>query len=370
VNRPLVDLRLEGVTARDEAHGPVEQVDLYIRHGEFFTIVGSPRSGKSMLLRLVAGFAAPSAGRVLIDGEDVGGTPPGRRDIGFVFQDGALWPHLDVFDHVAFGLRARGTPREEVDRRVPVVLGRLGLTGLEHLRPDALTLDQRRRLALARALAVEPRVLLLDEPLAHLEPAARKALRLELARLHRDLAVTTLHATRDAADALALSDRIGVLVDGRLRQVGDPPELYWRPRDRAVAEALGPANLLPVKVVEVRDTGVVVESPGGSQAPIAAEGTWHHGARGLLCMRPESLGLVEAAMARGPGFRGTVALRVFEGTRHMYEVDIGGGAKLRVELPAIGESHIFRLGDPVRVEVSSETAVLLPDEGEPASGQP
>ncbi len=360
MNRPLVDLRLERISARDAAHGPVENVDLYIRHGEFLTIVGAQRSGKSMLLRLVAGFADPTAGRVLIDGEDVTTMPPGRRGIGFVFQEGALWPHMNVFEHVAFGLRARGAPKEEIARHVPVVVRRLGLEGLETCRPDALTLDGRRRLALARALAVEPRVLLLDEPLAHLEPTARKALRLELARLHRDLAVTTLHATRDAADALALSDRIAVLEDGRVIQIGDPPELYWRPRNPSVAEALGPANLLPVRVVEVRETGVLVESPGGSQAPIAAEGAWREGGRGLLCMRPESLGLVEAAMARGPGFPGTVALRVFEGTRHMYEIDIGGGAKLRVELPAIGESHVFRLGDAVRVEISSETAVLLP----------
>jgi ABC-type Fe3+/spermidine/putrescine transport system ATPase subunit len=360
VNRPLVDVRLDGVSALDAAHGPVENVDLYVRHGEFVTIVGAQRSGKSMVLRLVGGFAEPGAGRILIDGQDVTRVPPGRRDIGFVFQEGALWPHLSVFEHVAFGLRARGAPREHIARHVPVVIGRLGLTGLEGRRPDTLTLDQRRRLALARALAVEPKVLLLDEPLSHLEPAPRKALRFELARLHADLAVTTLHATRDAADSLALSDRIAVLDDGRVIQVGEPPELYWRPRNRIVAEALGPANLLPVRVVEVRDTGVVVESPGGSRAPIAAEGTWRQGAQGLLCTRPESVGLVEAAMGRGPGFPGTVALRVFEGTRHMYEVDIGGGAMLRVELPAIGESHIFRLGDAVRVEISSETAVLLP----------
>ena len=255
VSRPLVDIRLEGVTALDAAHGPVENVTLQVRHGEFFTIVGSQRSGKSMLLRLVAGFAEPRAGRVLFEGENITRTPPGQRGIGFVFQDGALWPHLSVFEHVAFGLRAGGAPAEEVERRVPRVLSRLGLGGLEARRPDALSLDQRRRLALARALAVEPRVLLLDEPLSHLEPTARKALRLELARLHRDLAVTTLHATRDAADALALSDRIAVLVDGRVVQVGEPPELYWRPRDSSVASALGPANLLPVRVVEVRDTG-------------------------------------------------------------------------------------------------------------------
>jgi ABC-type Fe3+/spermidine/putrescine transport system ATPase subunit len=253
VNRPLVDVRLDGVSALDAAHGPVENVDLYVRHGEFVTIVGAQRSGKSMVLRLVGGFAEPGAGRILIDGQDVTRVPPGRRDIGFVFQEGALWPHLSVFEHVAFGLRARGAPREHIARHVPVVIGRLGLTGLEGRRPDTLTLDQRRRLALARALAVEPKVLLLDEPLSHLEPAPRKALRFELARLHADLAVTTLHATRDAADSLALSDRIAVLDDGRVIQVGEPPELYWRPRNRIVAEALGPANLLPVRVVEVRD---------------------------------------------------------------------------------------------------------------------
>jgi ABC-type Fe3+/spermidine/putrescine transport system ATPase subunit len=360
VKRALVDVRLEDVSARDATHGPVENVSLHVRHGEFFTIVGAPRSGKSMLLRLIAGFAAPSAGRVLIDGEDVTQTPPGRRGVGVVFQDGALWRHVDVFEHVAFGLRARRASDEEVRRHVPIVLKRLGLNGLETSRPDALDLDHRRRLALARALAVEPRVLLLDEPLAHLDPTARKSLRLELVRLHRDLAVTTIHATRDAADALALSDRIAVLADGRVVQVGEPPELYWRPRTRTVVEALGPANLLPVRVVEARDTGVVVESPAGSRVPIAAEPWWRPGARGLLCMRPESLGLVEAAMARAPGFPGTVALRMFEGARHIYEVDIGAEAKLRVELPAIGERHVFRLGDAVRVEISSETAVLLP----------
>jgi ABC-type Fe3+/spermidine/putrescine transport system ATPase subunit len=361
VSRPLVDVRLDGISARDAAHGPVQDVNLHVRHGEFLTIVGAQRSGKSMLLRLVAGFAEPRAGRVLVEGEDITDTPPGRRGIGIVFQGGALWPHMTVFEHVAFGLQVRHTSADEVQRQVPRVLKRLGLVGLEALRPGALTLDQRRRLALARALAVEPRVLLLDEPLAHLEPTARNALRLELARLHQDLAVTTLQATRDAVDALALSDRIAVLADGRVVQLGEPPELYWRPRNRLVAEALGSANLLPVRVVEERDTGVVIEAPGGARVPIAtAEGAWRLGARGLLCMRPESLGLIEAAMARAPGLLGTVALRVFEGNRHSYEVDIGGDTRLRVELPAIGERYVFRVGDAVRVEISSETAILLP----------
>jgi spermidine/putrescine transport system ATP-binding protein len=358
VSRALVDVQLDGLTGQDGGHGAIEDVTLHVRHGEFFTIVGGLRSGKSMVLRVIAGFSR-AAGRVLIEGQDVSRLPSGVRGIGIVFQDGALWPHLDVFHHLAIGMRQQGAAESEVQRRVAAVAARLRLAGLDRRRPDTLTLEQRRRLALGRALAPEPRVLLLDEPLAHLEPAARKTLRLEVARLHNDLAVTTIHATRDAADALALSHRIAVLVNGRVEQIGEPEDVYWRPRTRAVAETLGPANLLHVRVVEVRDTGVVVETAGGARVPIGADSAWQLGAAGLLCMRPESLRIVEAATARGPGFPGKVALRVFEGTRHIYEIDVGGGATLRAELPAMGGSHVFRLGDAVRVEIGSETTVLL-----------
>jgi ABC-type Fe3+/spermidine/putrescine transport system ATPase subunit len=190
----------------------------------------------------------------------------------------------------------------------------------------------------------------------------RKTLRLELARLHRDLAVTTICGTRDAADALALSDRIAVMQEGRVLQVGDPEELYRRPVNRAVAQALGPANFLPVRVLEVRDLGVVVETEGGSRVPVAGVGSFREGSRGLLVLRPETLSLVEASEARRPGIPGKVALRVFEGSRYLYEIDIGASAAVRVELPAI-ETTIFRLGDRVRVEVSSDTVVLLPASG-------
>jgi ABC-type Fe3+/spermidine/putrescine transport system ATPase subunit len=247
---------------------------------------------------------------------------------------------------------------------VQVVLGRLGLSDHAAGRPPELSLETRRRLAIARAVAVEPRVLLLDEPLAHLDPVHRKTLRIELAKLHRDLAVTTICATRDAADAMALSDRIAVVIGGRIVQIGEAEQVYRQPINRTVAEALGPATFLPVEVVEVRDLGVVVETERGDQVPVAGIGKFREGSRGLLVLRPETVWLSEAGEARGPGIPGRIALRVFEGARYLYEIDVGASVPVRMEAPSTGELRMFRLGERVRVEVSSETVVLIPDGAE------
>ena len=368
MGRPLVDVRLESLSTSTGLPPYLADVSLHVRYGELFTVVGPPHSGKTSILRALAGFLPLSGGRVLLDGEDIGGLAPRARGIGYVFHQGALWPHLTVRRHVAFGLEQLRMAPDVIARRVEIVTTRLGLAAERDCLPAALTLDGQRRLALARALAVEPRVLLLDEPLAHLDPLTRKTLRLELARLHRDLAVTTICATRDAADAMALSDRIAVVAGGRLLQVGDPESVYRRPVSRVVAEALGPANFLPVRVVEVRDLGVVVETRRGDRVPVGGIGAFREGSRGLLVLRPETLSITEAAMARGPGIPGQVSLRVFEGVRYVYEVDIGAGDSIRVELAA-GETSIFRLGDRVRVEISSETVVLLPaDDPAPVVG--
>ena len=367
MSRPLVDIQLDGISTRGGRPPGVADVAVHVRYGEFFTLLGPPHSGKTDVLRAVGGFMPPSAGRIVIDGRDVTGLPPGARSVGYVFQGGALWDHMTVREHVRFGLEQQRMAPADADRRVEQVLRRLALTPFADARPPALDVERRRRLALARALAVEPQVLLLDEPLANLDPIARKTLRIELAKLHRDLAVTTIQATRDAADALALSDRLAVLHQGRVAQVGEPAELYQHPRSRAVAEALGPANFLPVRVVEVRELGVVVETDAGQRVPVAGLGRFGAGSRGLLVLRPELLALAEPAMARGPGLGGTVTLRVFEGSRHLYEIDIGGGAPVRVESAVTVDSRVFRLGDRVRVEMSSETVVLVPaDDGEPA----
>lgn len=359
--RPLVDIRLDELDTRGGVPPGVCGITQHVRYGEFFTFLGPPKSGKSDVLRAIAGFLPITRGRVLVDGHDISAVPPRLRGVGYVFQDGALWPHMAVREHVAFGLRQQGVPADEITRRVGTVLGRLRLASVEAHKPAELSLEQRRRLALARALAVEPQVLLLDEPLANLDPTARKSLRLELTKLHRDLAVTTVHATRNAADALALSDRLAVIDGGRVVQVGDPAEVYHRPRSRAVAEALGPANFLPVRVIELRDLGVVVETERGDRVPVAGMSTHRLGDRGLLVLRPETLSMTEAAMARGPSIPGRISLRVFEGSRHLYEIEIGAQAPVQVELPDAGETRIFRLGDQVRIEISTETVVLIPD---------
>ena len=370
MSRPLVDIRLEGLATRGGVPPGLAGIDVHVRYGEFFTFLGPPHSGKTDVLRAVAGFMIPSGGRVLVDGQDVTSLAPGARSIGYVFQEGALWDHMTVRAHVAFGLEAQGMISADVARRVDTVLGRLALREQAGRYPPQLSVDERRRLALARALAPEPRVLLLDEPLAHLDPITRKSLRLELAKLHRDLAVTTIHVTRDAADALALSDRLAVLLEGRVAQLGEPAEVYQHPRTRAVAEALGPANFLAVRVVEVRDLGVVVETDAGHRVPVAGVGEYREGSRGLLVLRPEILSMTDAALGRGPGIPGVVSLRVFEGARQLYEVDIGATSPVRVELPSQHEGRIFRVGERVRVELSSETVVLVPEVEARESGAP
>jgi iron(III) transport system ATP-binding protein len=362
MSRPLADVRLEGVST---SHGPpphLREVSLHIRYGELFTVLGPPHSGKTALVRAVSGFLPLAGGRVIVDGQDMSAIPPGQRSMGIVFQEGALWPHLTVREHLAYGLTLQGLSGTDLEHRLAQIMRRLALADVATLRPEALSLEQRRRLALGRALAPEPRVLLLDEPLAHLDPVTRKTLRLELAQLHRDLAVTTIHVTRDAADALAVSDRLAVLDRGTILQLGEAEQLYQRPHRRAVAEALGPVTFLPVRVVEVRDLGVVVETRAGARVPVAGIGAYRVGDHGLLVMRPETLSLAEASMGRGPGIPGRVTMRVFEGARYLYEVDVNAGIPVRVEVPAPMQTRIFRLGDAVRVECSSETVALVPEE--------
>jgi ABC-type Fe3+/spermidine/putrescine transport system ATPase subunit len=358
----LSEVRMEGVGKRYREQWAVREISLSIRPGEFYTLLGPSGCGKTTLLRLLAGFVTPDEGRIVVDDGVIDAVPPWKRNLGMVFQNYALWPHLSVFENVAFGLRERGVSGAALATRVAAALAQVGLAGFEARRPSQLSGGQPQRVALARTLIVEPRLLLLDEPLSNLDAVLRAQMRLELERLHRDVGITTIYATHDQAEALALSTRIAVLDRGRIVQEGKPEEIYWRPRTRFVAEFVGAANLLPVRVTEVRDLGVVVETAGGSRIPVASGGhSWMVGASGLLCLRPEALRIEESERAAG-GIRGKVAGHVFEGSRQLYEVTIAGGA-VRVEmLTSAQQGRGFKPGDDVKIEISPETSVLLPVE--------
>jgi ABC-type Fe3+/spermidine/putrescine transport system ATPase subunit len=269
---------------------------------------------------------------------------------------------MSVFENVAFGLRERRVSGAELDRKVKAALQQVGLEGFGTRRPSQLSGGQQQRVALARTLIVQPRLLLLDEPLSNLDAQLRSQMRLELARLHKDVGITTLYVTHDQAEALSLSTRIAVLSGGALVQEGRPEEIYWKPKNAFVAEFVGAANLVPVSVIELREMGVVIQTRGGARLPVSSGGhAWLVGDRALLCLRPEALRIEEGERSAG-GIPGTVAAHVFEGSRQLYDVTIPGGT-IRVEMitsALVGKS--FMLGDKVRVEVSPETSVLLPDE--------
>jgi ABC-type Fe3+/spermidine/putrescine transport system ATPase subunit len=361
----LSEVRIEGVGKRAGREWAVADVTISVRPGELYTLLGPPGSGPSTLIAMVAGLLRPDVGRILVNDEPVDHLPPQRRGVGLVPTGGALWPHLSVGDNVAFGLSRRGVGEAERRRRVGAALEQVGLPGAEARRPRELSGAEPHRVAIARALVVQPRLLLLDDPMAGLDAALRVGLRLDVARLQKEVGVTTLHATADHAEALALATRIAVLSAGRVAQEGRPDEIYWRPRSRAVAQSVGAANLVPVRVLEVREMGVVVATDGGAQLPVASGGhAWTVGARGTLCLRPEALVIEEAERARG-GIPGTVAGYAFEGGRQLYDVAIPG-ATLRVEaLTSAAQARGFKHGDHVRVEVQADSAILLPEEAGP-----
>src|SRR5690348_7502076 len=247
----LPALRLADLSASYTGRPAVAGVTLAVERGSFFALLGPSGCGKTTLLRLIGGYLPPDAGAVLLDGIDVTGWPPERRDVGMVFQNYALFPHLSARANVSFGLEMRRVPREERQRRVESMLDRVGLTESERgRRPAQLSGGQQQRVALARALVIEPVLLLLDEPLANLDRQLREQLRSELKELQRRSGVTTLLVTHDRDEALTLADRVGVLAAGRLLQVGAPEEVYQRPCCPFVARLLGDANLFTVESVE------------------------------------------------------------------------------------------------------------------------
>ncbi|WP_019013838.1 ABC transporter ATP-binding protein [Elioraea tepidiphila] len=323
-----MDLTVRGVVRR---FGPVTAlagVDLTVAEGELLTILGPSGSGKTTLLKVVAGFEIPDEGTVRLGSEDVTLAPPRQRDVGMVFQNYALFPHLTVAQNVAFPLEMRRMPKPERDRRVAEALALVELAGYEARLPRQLSGGQQQRVALARAIVFNPRLLLLDEPFGALDRKLRESMQLEVRRLQRRLKLTTLFITHDQEEALILSDRVAVMNAGRIEQVGTPGDVYARPATRFVADFVGESNLL-----EGRASGdAAAEVPGLGRIALArAAGA--AGDRTTLLLRPEALRVGAEAAALPNRAHGRIVETVFLGLSVKLRLRLDGGLELLARLP-------------------------------------
>lgn len=284
----MVSVELRGVSKRWDNFEL--QVDLSARDGEFLTLLGPSGCGKTTTLRIIAGLERPDSGRVFFDGKDVTDLEPYERNIGIVFQDYALFPHMTVFKNVAFGLEMRKVSKVEIERKVRWALELVGLEGFENRYPEQLSGGQQQRVALARALVVEPEVLLLDEPLSNLDAKIRERLRAEIRRIQRELGITTIYVTHDQEEAMAVSDRIAVMNVGRVEQIGEPLELYYHPKTEFVARFLGISNILEL------DAENGVARLGGIEFNVGVDG------KVRVFFRPESVLVTPGGDARVTGY--------------------------------------------------------------------
>ena len=350
-------VRLQDVTKAFGDLIAVDDLDLEVEPGEFFTLLGPSGCGKTTTLRMVAGFEQPSSGEVRIDGQDVSELPPYRRPTNTVFQSYALFPHLSVGENVAFGLRRKKVPREEIRRRVETELERVGLAGEINRRPNQLSGGQQQRVALARALVNLPKVLLLDEPLGALDLKLRKGLQIELKRIQREVGITFLYVTHDQEEALTMSDRIAVMNRGRFEQVDTPEEIYERPATTFVAGFIGVSNLMPGAVAARKNGRARVRLDSGVEFEATADGIGT-GDRCHAVVRPEKLQIFRADGEGGtpppgwPAVDGTVEASVYLGTSTQIVVRLADDVTMTVLVPNADEAERARLpggGAPVRL---------------------
>jgi spermidine/putrescine transport system ATP-binding protein len=361
---PDPDVRLVRVSKLYDGVAAVDDLSLDIEVGEFFSILGPSGCGKSTTLRMIAGFDEPTLGTILLGDRDVTDTPPFRRDVNTVFQSYALFPHLDVFENVAFGLRRKRVAKGEIDRRAREALALVDLAGYERRRPPQLSGGQQQRVALARALVNRPRVLLLDEPLGALDLKLRKQMQFELKRIQAEVGITFVYVTHDQDEAMTMSDRLAVMRGGRIEQVGPPRAVYERPATEFVATFLGASNLLD---------GDVVESGGDHAAIRLAAGGIVHCPRASLDgagptvrvgVRPEQVAIVPEDRAEPAAGRnsigGVVCASTYVGVSFQHQVDTADGVRVTVYQqnadPAGVQPHV---GQRVRLEWLPESTFVV-----------
>ncbi|MEV5740714.1 ABC transporter ATP-binding protein [Microbispora rosea] len=328
-------IELDHVVKEYVSHGEVVRavkgVSLAIAEGEFFSLLGPSGCGKTTSMRMIAGFEDPTQGVVRLHGEDVTSVPPNKRDINMVFQSYALFPHMNVWDNVAFGLKRKKVPDAEIKRRVGEILEVVDLVGREKRRPKEMSGGQQQRVALARALVNRPRALLLDEPLGALDLKLRQAMQIELKRIQREVGITFVYVTHDQSEALTMSDRIAVMNDGLVEQLAEPREIYERPASKFVAGFIGTSNLLSGTVQQITGDTAVLALGASDRILVPADGALAAGASVDLTVRPEK---IKIAKDQPEGdlsvVRGTVSEVVYLGTYNSYVVRLGDGAEITV----------------------------------------
>jgi spermidine/putrescine transport system ATP-binding protein len=351
------DVRLEGVTKRFDDVVAVDDVSLSIEPGRFFALLGPSGCGKTTTLRMIGGFEEPTAGSIYLGDQDVVGLPPYKRDVNTVFQSYALFPHLSIFENVAFGMRRRGVGGKQLAGRVRSILELVDLHGLEARKPRQLSGGQQQRIALARALVNKPRVLLLDEPLGALDLKLRRQMQLELKLIQSELGVTFIHVTHDQEEAMTMADTIAVMNGGRVEQLGPPSELYERPQTAFVAGFLGVSNLLP----GTASGPGAITLDGGAEIKVLAEALGSRSGRVAVGIRPEKIRIGSGQVNT---LTGTVFESAYVGVSTQYVVDTPAG-RLTVYVQNV-ESGAKRAsaGDPITVGFDPEAAFVvdLPEE--------
>ncbi len=352
----MSSVSLKGVSKTYAGVTALRPIDLEIPQGEFLTLLGPSGCGKTTTLRLIAGFIEPSTGRILFGGDDVTDLPPQKREIGMVFQDYALFPHMTIGDNIGFALAERGLPKADIAKRVKELLELIRLPSVENRYPTQLSGGQQQRVAVARAVAHSPRVLLMDEPLGALDLKLREAMQNEISAIHRTLKITTVYVTHDQTEAMSMSDRIAVMNDGIIEQMGTASEIYERPATRFVADFVGQINLLD-GAAHGTENGLLAVTVAGTILRVpdtGASGTVSIG------VRPEQMSLIGAGVPVPAGHNaiaGIVKSRMFAGNRIRLEIDAGTAKPIAIE--AHPNTPTVEPGAAVRAVWKPEHSVLL-----------
>ncbi len=340
----------------------VDDVNLEVKTGELVTILGPSGCGKTTTLRMIAGFEYPTSGSILIGDKDVAKIPPNKRGLSMVFQSYALFPHLSIYENVAYGLRVQKLPANEIRERTERALDLMQLTTMAKRYPSQVSGGQQQRIALARAIVIEPSVLLFDEPLSNLDAKLREYMRDELRKLQKRLGITSLYVTHDQSEAMAISDRVVIMKEGRIRQVGTPREIYAFPQSRFVADFMGKANFLEVEVLGIDGESARIDIGGKAFMVPRAGKVRPNSGSALLVVRPEALRLISLSNAENEiPLRGCIDRFTYFGNIARYEVSTENGPLL-IESYNPEASSIFEEGDNVGIMIDFESVRLLPPE--------